>query len=89
LKQEKLDQASVKGVMHKMDIEKMIINFYNNDFRDGVRELIISGDRDSLLKAQEKLDGLIIGFYRTKCYVWVEDDKGIKKYGLKVHFDKL
>ena len=75
-----------------MDIHKIINDFYSEDFRAGVIELIVySMDRDYLLESQQKYDKIIIGSYQVRCSVLAEmnANKPIKKYGLKIQFDKL
>lgn len=70
---------------------KKINEFYEDDFKNGVGELVIHGlDRDYLVEAQQKLDRTIIESYQIRCFVQAEIGfRQIKKYGLRVQFDKL
>lgn len=70
---------------------KKVNEFYEDDFKKGVGELVIHGlDRDYLVEAQQKLDRTIIGSYQIRCFIQAEIScRQIKKYGLRVQFDKL
>ena len=72
------------------EIVEQVNEFWDTDFKKGVRELTIcSEDRDSLLKASNHLEDKFFGFYKVICSVSAEYEGRTKKYQLNIGFDKL
>lgn len=76
----------------KKDVSKLIEkieDFFNSDFRLGIKELrIIDEDKNYLLDAKKKLDTISFGYYEIKCDIYAELEQNKNKNKLSIQFDK-